>query len=454
MKVLIVGAGEVGFRIAQRLGLESKDVVVIDKNPEALKRFAELLDVKTVHGSGSNPRSLDEAGVHDAETFLAVTDSDETNLIASLFADVMSPGIVKLVRIRNTDYTQYRPELIHKIMDVVRIISPELEVVKTIEGLMKVPDAEEIIEFADGRIQLIGIRIHDECPVLGEELIDLRQRTGDLRFIVAAIIRQNRLIIPTGKSHIRRGDLIYCVCERSELERVLAVFGSRSEPSRHILIIGGGNIGLALAQRLEKSSLHVRLIEKDRRRCDLLAEHLDHTIILNGDGTDQELLEEENIQGMDVVISVTGDEENNILSSLLSRQLGARRTITRINKLAYMPIAEAIGLGHIVSPRMSAVNTILRHIRKGKVLSAFALKGEEAEVLEAVALEHSGIVGRPLKDVRFPTGALVIVALRGEESLIPNGDTVIEPQDRVIILATRNSIPHVERELMVKLEYF
>lgn len=454
MKVVIVGGGEVGFHIAHRLASESKEVVVIDKNPEVLKRFAELLDVKTVQGSGSNPRILDEAGVRDAETFLAVTDSDETNLVASLFADAMAPGMVKLVRIRNTDYTHYRPELIERFLDIEHIISPDLEVVKILEKLMRVPNAEEISEFADGRIQLVGIRIQDDCPAVGKDLIELRKKTGELRFIVAAILRQNRLIIPTGKSHVRSGDLIYCVCEKPEMNRVLEVFGSGPVSIRNVLIIGGGNVGLGLAMRLEKSSLHVRLIEKDREKCESLAEKLDHTIILNGDGTDQELLEEENIQGMDVVISVTGDEENNILSSLLARQLGARRTITRINKIAYMPIARAIGLGNIVSPRLSAVNTILRHIRRGKVLSAVTLKGEEAEVLEAVAQEHSGIVGRPLKDMNFPSGALVIAALRGDKSLIPSGDTVIQPQDRVIILATRKAIPRVERELMVKLEYF
>jgi trk system potassium uptake protein TrkA len=289
---------------------------------------------------------------------------------------------------------------------------------------------------------------------VGRDLIELRQKTGELRFIIAAIIRHNRLIIPTGKSHIRTGDLVYCVCEKPELEDVLGVFGSRPVPIRHVLIIGGGNIGAGLAQRLENTSLHVRLIEKNRDKCDVLADQLDRTIVLNGDGTDQELLEEENIQSMDVVVAVTDDEENNILSSLLARQLGARRTITRINKIAYMPIAAAVGLGHIVSPRLSAVNTILRHIRKGKVLSAVTLKGEEAEVLEAVAQEHSGIVGRPLKEMQFPSGALVLAALRGGESLIPSGETIIEPQDRVIILATRKAIPRVERELMVKLEYF
>ena len=453
MKIIIVGAGEVGFHIAQRLAQESKEVVVIDKRADALRRFTDLLDVKTIHGSGSNPRVLEEAGVKDAETFLAVTDSDETNLVSCLFANGLSPGINKLARIRDEGYFQYKPELTKRILDISSIINPEVEVVKTIQRAIATPGTDDVSEFADGRIKLISIRIASDSPVRGITLLDLRKRTGELRFIVGAILRNDRLIIPFGQDSVESGDTVLFVCGTEEMQEILSIFGIHTQVPRNILIVGGGNIGLRLAQSLEKT-YHLRLLERDRERCNVLAAQLDRTVIINGDGTDQALLEEENIRRMDVVVSVTGNEETNVLLSLLAKRLGAKRTITRIDKFAYIPIASAIGLGTIVSSRLSAIGTILQHVRRGKVISAVSLKGEEAEVLEAIALETSEIVGRPLKDLHFPDGVIVLAILRGKESFIPTGSTVINPQDRVVILATRQSIPSVEEQLAVKLEYF
>ncbi len=453
MKIIIVGAGEVGFHIAQRLTLEKKEVVVIDKRPDALRRFADLLDVQTIQGSGSSPRVLEQAGVRDADTFLAVTDSDETNLVACLFANGLSPGIKKLARIRDDDYIRYKPEMTRLILNISSIINPEVEVVKTIERAITTPGADHVSEFAEGRIKLISIRIDGDSPVRGISLLDLRKRTGDLRFIVGAILRNDRLIIPFGQDSIEAGDTVFFVCAAEVMKKVLRIFGARTETQKNILIIGGGNIGLRLARNLEKT-YHLRLMERDKDRCCFLSERLDHTIIINGDGTDQNLLEEENIRGMDVVVSVTGNEETNVLLSLLAKRLGAKRTITRINKFAYMPIASAIGLGNIVSSRISAIDTILQHVRRGKVISTVSLKGEEAEVLEVIALETSGIVGKPLKDLELPGGVIVLAIRREKESLIPTGNTVIRPQDRVIILSTRQSMLQVEKQLAVKLEYF
>ncbi len=453
MRIIIVGAGEVGFHIAQRLALENKEVVVIDKRPEALRRFADLLDVQTVQGSGSSPRVLEEAGVKNADTFLAVTDSDETNLVSCLFANWLSPGIKKLARIRDDDYVQYKPEMTKHILNISSIINPEVEVVKTIQRTITTPGADDVIEFAEGRIKLISIRIGSDSPVKGVSLLDLRKKAGDVRFIVGAILRKDRLIIPFGQDSIEAGDAVFFVCAAEELKKVLQIFGIRTETQKNILIIGGGNIGLRLARSLEKT-YRLRLIEKDKERCHFLAEQLDRAFVIHGDGTEQNLLEEEDVRGMDVVVSVTGDEETNVLLSLLAKRLGARRTITRINKFAYMPIASAIGLGNIVSSRLSAIDTILQHVRRGKVISAVSLKGEEAEVLEAIALETSGIVGKPLKDLELPGGVIVLAILRGKESLIPTGNTVIHPEDRVIILSARQSMLGLEEQLTVKLEYF
>ncbi len=454
MKIVIVGAGEVGFHVASRLALEDKDVVVIDNNPEALCRVSENLDVQAVQGCGSCPTILEEVGIKGTDILLAVTDSDETNLVACLFANILSPTTIKLARIRSEEYLLYQDALRQDPYRIDVVINPEAEAVKTVVRLLRVPGAVDVGEFADGRIKLIGVRLDADCPVTGTKLVDLKEKASNKKILVAAIIRNEKLIIPSGEDQIQEGDLIYFVSEEKGLKAALKIFGKRAEPLGRVLLVGGGNLGLKLARALERLSIHTKLIEKDPDRCRKLAEHLDKVIVLQGDGSDQGLLQEENIQDMDVVITLTGDEETNILASLLAKRMGAHKTVTRISKFSYFPLVSAIGLEHIVSPRLAAINTILQYVRRGKVLSAMALKGEEAEVLEAVAMETSDIVGKPLRQIPFPKGALVVAIMRGDEVIVPTGDSVILPEDRIVIFSTRQSIPQVEKALMVKLEYF
>ncbi len=454
MKIVIVGAGEVGFHVASRLALEDKDVVVIDNNPEALCRVSENLDVQAVQGCGSCPTILEEVGIKGTDILLAVTDSDETNLVACLFANILSPTTIKLARIRSEEYLLYQDALRQDPYRIDVVINPEAEAVKTVVRLLRVPGAVDVGEFADGRIKLIGVRLDADCPVTGTKLVDLKEKASNKKILVAAIIRNEKLIIPAGEDLIQEGDLIYFVSEEKGLKAALKIFGKRAEPLGRVLLVGGGNLGLKLARALERLSIHTKLIEKDPDRCRKLAEHLDKVIVLQGDGSDQGLLQEENIQDMDVVITLTGDEETNILASLLAKRMGAHKTVTRISKFSYFPLVSAIGLEHIVSPRLAAINTILQYVRRGKVLSAMALKGEEAEVLEAVAMETSDIVGKPLRQIPFPKGALVVAIMRGDEVIVPTGDSVILPEDRIVIFSTRQSIPQVEKALMVKLEYF
>jgi trk system potassium uptake protein TrkA len=454
LKIIIVGAGEVGFHIASRLSLENKDVILIEKNADALRRVSENLDVQTIEGCGSSPAILEEAGVKEADILLAVTNSDETNLVASLFANVLSPTTIKIARIRGQEYLAYQEALREEPYSIDMIINPEDEAVKTIERLLQVPGAVDVGEFADGRVKVVGVRLDADCSVSGTKLVDLRKKTGNKKILVAAIMRDEKLIIPSGDDKLLEGDLIYFVSEENDLKGALKIFGKRAQPFNRVLLIGGGNLGLKLAIALEGLSIHTKLIEKDPNRCRELAEHLDKVIVLQGDGSDQELLQEENIQDMDVVVTMTGDEETNILTSLLAKQMGAHKTVTRISRFIYFPLVSAIGLEHVVSPRRAAINTMLQYLRRGQVLAAIALKGEEAEVLEAVALETSDVVGKPLGDVPFPKGALVVAIIRADEVIIPTGDSVILPHDRVIIFSTRQGIPQVEKALMVKLEYF
>lgn len=454
MKIIIVGAGEVGFHIASRLSLENKDVVVVEKDADALRRVFENLDVQKVQGCGSSPAILEQAGIQEADILLAVTDSDEINLVASLFANMLSPATFKLARIRSEEYLKYQDALSKEPYGIDVMINPEDEAVKMVERLLQVPGAVDVGEFANGRIKLIGVRLEADCPVAGTKLVDLEKKTDNKNILVVAIIRNEKLIIPSGEDQLLAGDLIYFVSEEKELKEALKIFGKRAEPFKKVLLVGGGNLGLKLAKALEGYSIHAKLIEKDHNRCNKLAEVLDKVVVLQGDGSDQGLLQEENVQDMDVVATLTGDEETNILTSLLAKRMGAHKTVTRINKLSYFPLVSAIGLDHIVSSRLAAVNSILQYVRRGKVLSAMALKGEEAEALEAVALETSDIVGKPLEQIPFPKGALVVAIIRGDEVIIPTGDSVILPQDRIIIFSTLQSIPQVEKALMVKLEYF
>jgi trk system potassium uptake protein TrkA len=450
LKIIIVGAGEVGFHCARRLASENKEVVVIDRNPKVLGRLQDAVDVQSLEGSGSSPEVLKRAGIENADIFLAVTDSDETNLTACTFANLLAPGITKLARIRNQDVLAYQ-DILNRELHLGTIINPEVEVVKTIASLLGTPGATDLSEFADGRIKLLGVWIGEDNDLVNTRLIDLRKKIADVRFIVAAIIRGSGLIIPTGMDTIRSGDLIYLACEDKDTSTLLKDFAPARAGWHDVLIVGGGNIGFKLAHALEKMSVNVKLLDKDSERCDFLAEHLDKTVVLCGDGTDKEILEEENVSSLDAVITVTGNEETNILASLLAKSIGVNKCITRINKSEYIPLVRAIGLEHIVSPRLSAVNSLLKHVRKGNVISSVAIK-DEAEALEAIAEDRSALVGRPIRDLHFPRGAIVLCIVREDTVIIPTGDDFINPRDRVILLATRESISKVEKALTVTLE--
>ncbi len=454
MKIIIVGAGEVGFHIASHLTRENKEVVVVDTDPTAVRRVSDSIDVQTILGSGSSPVVLEDAGIREAEILLAVTNRDETNLVACLMADTLSPTTKKLARIRDADYDGYHEIFRDNPPHIETVINPEVEVVKTIERLMAVPGAVDVGEFADGRVKLVGIRLGENNPLAGVRLHELGAKIKGARPLIASILREERLIIPTGNDRLKAGDLVYFISEEGQMLNTLKAFDKHGEPVKRVLIIGGGRIGTRLAQRLEEKSLSVKIIEKSADRCTELADILRKTVVLCGDGSDQDLLREENIQDVDLVVTLTSDEETNILASLLAKRLGARKSITKISKFSYFPLMLTIGIEQVVDPRLSAINTILQHIRRGKVLSAVSIKGEEAEVMEAVAMETSDLVGKPLKDISFPKGVLVTAILRDEHVIIPTGDSIVKPNDRIVIFAKREAIPKIERILAVKLEYF
>lgn len=454
MKIIIVGAGEVGFHIASRLSLENKDVVVIDSDVDAIRRVSENIDVQVINDSGSSPKVLETAGIKEAEILLAVTNSDETNLIACLMADLISPSTKKLARIRNGDYDAYHDTFRSHAPRIDTIINPEIEVIKAIDRFVSVPGAVDVGEFENGKVKFVGIKLDPNTRFADVPLSELPQRLGKQAPLIAAIVRDEELIIPRGDDRLQPGDVVYFISEADRLNPTLEIFEKDLKPVRRALIIGGGRIGLRLAKLFEEKSISAKLIEKNPERCNRLAQTLDKVVVLHGDGTDQTILEEEGVREMDVVITLTDDEQTNVLASLLAKRLGVHQTITRINSFRYFPLMSTIGIEQVVSPRLSAINSILHHIRRGKVLSAIAIKGEQAEVIEAVALETSDIVERPLRKIALPKGVLVTVIIRDEQVIIPGGETVIKPGDRVIIFGTRQAVPKIEKLLAVKLGYF
>lgn len=453
-KIVIVGAGEVGFHLARRLTLENKEVTVIDMNPERLKRITDNLDVQVILGSGSSPGILKEAGTEGTSVFLAVTSSDEVNIMACLFASVMAPKAMILARLRNEEYANY-PELFgSEGLRISMMVSPEKEVVRTIDRLLSLPGSTEYAEFAEGRIRMVGYRM-EESPtnpvgLMEQPLMRFREFAKDDGIMVAAIARKNKLIIPTGQDSLQPGDIAYFVYRQSSQKALLRMLGRTRAFFNTVCIVGGGTIGMLLARLYEDKGMDVKIIEMDESRCEELASELGNTLVLHGDGTDRALLQEENIPSMDVLIAASSDEETNILACLLAKSLGTRTTVARVNKPGYLSLVETIGIEHGVSPRQSAVNTLLNFIRQGKMLSSVTVGNEAADVLEIVVQEGTPLIGKPLKDLDLPKGALAVSMLRGTEVHIPNGNTVFEVDDHVVLLCARDVISAVETQLAVR----
>jgi len=452
VKINIVGAGEVGFHIAQRLSEESHDVVLIDKDPEKIQRISEHLDVQTYLGSGTSPQVLKDSGITEADMLVAATDSDEVNLIACLLARNLNHYMLKVARVKNQEYLAEKELFSEDGLGIDHIINPQSAMVESILGLMKVPGAADVIDFVGGRVKLIAFKVPKDSPFTGRQLISFKELEG--RLLVGAIVRGNHVVIPRGQDRIEAEDLVYVVVRNDELESVLQLFDIKEESLRRVIIVGAGQTGTALASALDLTSIGAKIIDKDPEKCARLAEKLKRVIVINGDGTDKDLLQEENIGGADFMVAITGDEESNILMSILGKGLGARKTITRVSKLSYIPLISAIGIDTVVSPRLSAVRAILQYIRRGKIISVAPLKGEHAEAIEAEALETSDIVNVPLSRVKFPKGAIVGAIVRGDEIIIPRGESIIVPKDRLIIFSLQDVIPKLEKLLTVKLEYF
>ncbi len=458
MKVIVCGAGQVGFNIARYLAGENNEVTVIDQRPDLIRKITDTLDVQAVLGHASHPPVLEQAGASDADMIIAVTHADEVNMVACQVAHSLFDVPKKIARVRSQTYLQ--PEwaalFARENMAIDVIISPEIEVARAIARRLEVPGALEVIPMAGDKVRLIGVRCDARCPLVKTPLRQLTQLFPDLNIIIVAIVREGKAMVPSAESQMAEGDEVYFVVDTACSARALAAFGREDEETRRLVVFGGGNIGLFLAQQLERThpNLSVKIVELDRERAELVARTLERTVVLNGDALDPEILQEAGVETAETVVAVTNDDETNILSALLAKRYGTRRVMSLINQTSYHALMGPLGVDVVISPRAITVSTILSHVRRGRIHGVHSLFEGFGELIEADALETSGLVGKPLREVKLPTGVLVGALVRNDQVISPRGNTVVQAGDRVVLFAAAGTVKKVEKMFSVRLEYF
>lgn len=457
MKVIICGAGQVGFAIARYLANENNEVTVIDNRPELLRKIGDTLDVRCVAGFASHPTVLEQAGAADADMIIAVTAGDEVNMIACQVAHSLFNVTKTIARVRQQSYLQ--PQWQHLFardrLPIDVIISPEIEVARAITRRLQVPGAIEVIPLADDRVRLIGVRCTEETPLVHTPLRQLTVLFPDLNIVVIGIVRKGRAIVPTAEDRMLPGDEVMFVADTRHMARAMAAFGHEEEEARRIVVFGGGNIGLCLVQQIEAlpSGVSAKMIEQDRGKAEEAARAL-NSIVLHGDVLDGAMLAEANVGAAETVVAVTNDDETNILSALLAKRMGCGRVMALVNKGDYSTLMSELGIDVVVDPRAITVSKILHHVRRGRIHSVHSLREGFGELIEADALETSPLVGKPLKDIRMPPGVLLGAVVRDGKVINPRGNTVVQVNDRVVLFAPASAVKKVEKMFSVSLEYF
>jgi trk system potassium uptake protein TrkA len=458
MKVIICGAGQVGWQIARHLSGERNDVTVVDSNPDLVRRATETLDVQGINGFASYPNILDQAGARDADMIIAATYSDEVNMVTCQVAHSVFSINRKIARLRSQSYLDaiysdlYRRD--HMPIDVV--ISPEREVAEAALQRLAAPAAFDTETFMEGKAQLLGLRIEDDCPIVNTPLRQLTDLFSTLEVVVLAIRRDGKLFAPEAGDQLFVGDDAYVFAPSEDVPRTMEVFGKTSQSQERLVIIGGGNIGLSVAKRIEKRGkrTRVKVIERDRKTAERAADALERTIVLNGDGLDAQLLAEANISRTDAVLAVTDDDKTNMLAAVRAKAEGCPFAIALINDPTLLPMMEPLGIDAYINPRSTTVSSILRHVRHGRVRSVYSIGDAEAEVIEAEVMSTSNIAGAAIREIDFPEGVLVGGVLREGKVLKPSGTMRIEAGDVVVIFALASDVGRVEQLLQVSIDFF
>ena len=456
MKIVILGAGQVGSSVAESLVSEQNDITVVDLEPQRLRTLQERLDLRTVLGNGAHPSVLVEAGIEDADLLVAVTQSDETNLVACRIAARMFNVPRRIARVRATDYLANERVLGEDGFDVDLSICPEQVLTEYIVKLVEFPEALQVLDFAGGKVSLVAVRAYSGGPLVGHPLKDLRRHMPRIDTRIVAIFRGDRSIVPDGDTVIEAGDEVFCLAASGHIREVMRELRRMDRPVRRVMIAGGGNIGLRLAMALE-DRYSVRVIEHQKRRCEVLAARLGEALVLNGDTTDEELLEDENIAEMDLFVAVTNDDENNIMSSLLAKRMGARRVVALINRRSYVDLLQSGQIDIAISPAQATIGTLLAHVRRGDVVAVHSLRRGAAEALEAVVhgdRESCKLTDRRVDEIDLPPGTTIGAVVRGEQVIMAHHDTVIRAEDHVIVFVTdKKNLPRVERMFQVGVRF-
>jgi K+ transport systems, NAD-binding component len=458
MRVVICGAGQVGYGIAERLAAEENDVTVIDTSSRLIAAIRDTLDVRGVVGNGAHPDVLAQAGAEEADMIIAVTLADEVNMVACQVAHSLFNVPTKVARVRAQSYlqTHWRDLFSRDHMPIDVIISPEIEVGELVMRRLSIPSALDIVRFADGQVIVLSLRCGEDCPVVDTPLRQLSELFPNLGAVVVGIDRNGHVFAPTVGDAMLVGDVVHVVVQKEQVRRLLKIFGQDEPEAKRIIIAGGGNIGAYVARSIEKQNpfAKVKVIESSPARAVEIADDFERTVVLQGSALDQAILTEADVDNSDTMVAVTNDDEVNILSCVMARQLGAKRTLSLLNNPNYPAFAKALGIDAYINPRGVTVSKVLRHVRRGRIRGVHTIYNGAAEIIEAEALDTSPMVGRPLREIDLPSGVRVGAVFRKGKAITPDGETRIQARDRVILFAVANRVRVVEQMFRVSLEFF
>ena len=443
MNILIIGAGEVGFQLTKKLSAEKHNITILELDPQKAHRAEEHLDALIVVGSGSSYEDLKRANIESCDIFAALSNDDEVNLLSCRIAQKLDIPF-KIARVRNPEFIEPNFVLSKTDLGVDLLIHPEKETADAIVRLIRQSSATDIVDFAGGKIQLLGIRLESNSPIIRKTLKEIWSEYHDLSARIVAINRKEHTIIPGGNDVLVPGDQVFIVCDKKLIPKIAQITGKENVTISNIMILGGGLIGRYVARELE-NDMNIKIIESRSEKSEEIADILKKTLVIHGDGTDMDLLAVEGIIDMDSFIAVTGDDETNIISTLMARHLRVPRTIALVNKTEYLPITPTIGMDAVVSKKLLTVNAILRFIQKSTYERIVSIPGVNAEIIEIVPQSGSKVTQKPLKNIHFPKFAMVGAVQRGDEILIPTGDTQILPGDRVVVFTLPASLGEVEK---------